>query len=182
LLRAAGDLLHGAAQLLCGGGCFRQTARQFFRRRRDAFDQSFLMDFGAGFPGWPGSCDGLRGGQPGRELCRAGCDFRGLDKGHVAPREGVVKLDETAFRRGCRAPAANILNPKVKSASLQDETPGSDPNTRHESILTTFSSYGPVTAYRQAEIMRRIPTSGAEGAKPEEILSQIVALASRTKG
>jgi hypothetical protein len=48
--------------------------------------------------------------------------------------------------------------------------------------LTTFSSYGPVTAYRQAEIMRRIATSGAEGAKPDEILSQIVALASRKNG
>src|ERR1700730_4537826 len=55
-------------------------------------------------------------------------------------------------------------------------------NLGHESILTTFSSYGPVTAYRQAEIMRRIATSGAEGAKPEEILSQIVALASRKNG
>ena len=43
--------------------------------------------------------------------------------------------------------------------------------------LHRFESYT-----RFAEIMRRIATSEADGAKPEEILSQIVALASRKNG
>ena len=52
-------------------------------------------------------------------------------------------------------------------------------NMGHESILTTFSSYGAVTPYRQAEIMRQIRLADASSANSEEILSMIVALASR---
>ena len=52
-------------------------------------------------------------------------------------------------------------------------------NMGHESILTTFSSYGAVTPYRQAEIMRQIKFADSAPANSEEILSMIVALASR---
>jgi integrase len=55
-------------------------------------------------------------------------------------------------------------------------------NLGHESILTTFSSYGPVTFYRQAEIMRQISDVNARETDPDDILIQIVALATRRKG
>jgi integrase len=55
-------------------------------------------------------------------------------------------------------------------------------NLGHESILTTFSSYGPVTFYRQAEIMRQIGHVSARGTDADDILTQIAALATRRKG
>jgi integrase/recombinase XerD len=55
-------------------------------------------------------------------------------------------------------------------------------NLGHESILTTFSSYGPVTFYRQAEIMRQIGDVNARETDPEDILIQIAAPAMRRKG
>ena len=49
-------------------------------------------------------------------------------------------------------------------------------NLGHESILTTFSSYGPVTPYRQGEIMRQIGRTGNAANDADDILSQITAL------
>ena len=55
-------------------------------------------------------------------------------------------------------------------------------NLGHESILTTFSSYGPVTPYRQAEIMRQIGQAGARATDADDILTKIAALVTRRKG
>jgi integrase len=55
-------------------------------------------------------------------------------------------------------------------------------NLGHESILTTFSSYGPVTPYRQGEIMRQIGHTGDAANDAHDILSQITALVTRRKG
>jgi integrase len=55
-------------------------------------------------------------------------------------------------------------------------------NLGHESILTTFSSYGPVTSYRQAELMRQIGHAGAPATNADDILTQIAVLATRRKG
>src|SRR5260370_28154397 len=52
-------------------------------------------------------------------------------------------------------------------------------NLGHESILTTFSSYGPVTFYRQAEIMRNLGHASAPATDTDGILSQIAALTMR---
>jgi integrase len=52
-------------------------------------------------------------------------------------------------------------------------------NLGHDSILTTFSSYGPVTSYRQAEIMRNLVPASASATDTDGILSQIAALATR---
>ena len=112
----------------------------------------------------------------------------GLARRHWSNATAIRKIFKDAFT-AAGLPSANphsFRNTLVQVAyQLQlppEEFKVWSQNLGHESILTTFSSYGPVTAYRQAEIMRRIATSGAEGAKPEEILSQIVALASRKNG
>jgi integrase len=55
-------------------------------------------------------------------------------------------------------------------------------NLGHESILTTFSSYGPVTPYRQGEIMRRIEQTGGAANDADDILCQISALLTHRKG
>ncbi len=55
-------------------------------------------------------------------------------------------------------------------------------NLGHESILTTFSSYGPVTPYRQGEIMRQIGQTGDAANDADDILSQITALLTHRKG
>jgi integrase len=54
-------------------------------------------------------------------------------------------------------------------------------NLGHESILTTFSSYGPVTPYRQSEIMRQIGQTGDAANDADDILGQITALLTRRK-
>jgi hypothetical protein len=54
-------------------------------------------------------------------------------------------------------------------------------NLGHESILTTFSSYGPVTSYRQAEIMQKIGQADVAATDADDILSQITALVSGRK-
>jgi integrase len=112
----------------------------------------------------------------------------GLARQHWSNATAIRKIFKDAFT-AAGLPKANphsFRNTLVQVAYQLQLAPEEfkvwSQNLGHESILTTFSSYGPVTAYRQAEIMRRIATSGAEGAKPEEILSQIVALASRKNG
>lgn len=52
-------------------------------------------------------------------------------------------------------------------------------NLGHESILTTFSSYGEVSAYRQAEIMRELATQRQPTAKKREIAQRLKELASQ---
>lgn len=52
-------------------------------------------------------------------------------------------------------------------------------NLGHESILTTFSSYGEVTPYRQAEVMRELATPRLGVSNKNEIAQQLVELASR---
>jgi hypothetical protein len=52
-------------------------------------------------------------------------------------------------------------------------------NLGHESILTTFSSYGEVSAYRQAEIMRELATQRQPAAKKREIAQRLKELASQ---
>src|SRR6185295_4970141 len=47
-------------------------------------------------------------------------------------------------------------------------------NLGHESILTTFSSYGPVTFYRQAEIMRQIGRSAPVGRIPTTFSARLL--------
>ena len=99
----------------------------------------------------------------------------GLARRHWSNATAIRKIFKDAFT-AAGLPKANphsFRNTLVQVAyQLQlppEEFKVWSQNLGHESILTTFSSYGPVTAYRQAEIMRRIATSGAEGAKPEEI-------------
>ena len=54
-------------------------------------------------------------------------------------------------------------------------------NLGHESILTTFSSYGEVSSYRQAEVMRDLASTRRSSNDNHQIAQQIAALASRLK-
>jgi integrase len=52
-------------------------------------------------------------------------------------------------------------------------------NLGHESVLTTFSSYGEVSAYRQAEIMRELAGPKRPGNNNYEIAQRLVEIASQ---
>jgi integrase/recombinase XerD len=52
-------------------------------------------------------------------------------------------------------------------------------NLGHEGILTTFSSYGEVSSYRQAEIMRELASRRLTISNKKEIAQQIAELASQ---
>jgi len=54
-------------------------------------------------------------------------------------------------------------------------------NLGHESVLTTFSSYGEVSAYRQAEIMRNLAETSGDGSHDEDVLNAISKLLARNR-
>jgi integrase len=54
-------------------------------------------------------------------------------------------------------------------------------NLGHESVLTTFSSYGEVSAYRQAEIMRNLAETSGDGSHGADVLNAISKLLARNR-
>jgi len=54
-------------------------------------------------------------------------------------------------------------------------------NLGHENVLTTFSSYGEVSAYRQAEIMRNLAETSGDGSHGEDVLNAISKLLARNR-
>jgi integrase len=54
-------------------------------------------------------------------------------------------------------------------------------NLGHESILTSFSSYGEIGQYRQAEVMRDLALSKASSPQDQETLDEIAQLLARRK-
>ena len=112
----------------------------------------------------------------------------GLARRHWSSATPIRKIFKHAFA-SAQLPYANphsFRNTLVQLAyQLQlppEEFKVWSQNLGHESILTTFSSYGPVTFYRQAEVMRQIGHVSARGTDADDILSQIAALATRRKG
>jgi integrase len=55
-------------------------------------------------------------------------------------------------------------------------------NLGHESILTSFSSYGEIGQYRQAEVMRDLALSNRSDAQDQETLDQIARILAQRKG
>jgi integrase len=54
-------------------------------------------------------------------------------------------------------------------------------NLGHESTLTTFSSYGEVSVYRQAEIMRNLAETSGDSSHNEDVLNAISKLLTRNR-
>jgi integrase len=111
----------------------------------------------------------------------------GLVRRHWSNATAIRKIFKDAFA-AVALPYANphSLRNTLVQLAYQLQLPPEEfkvwsQNLGHDSILTTFSSYGPVTPYRQAEVMRQIGAANASAMDSDDILAQIAALARRRK-
>lgn len=107
----------------------------------------------------------------------------GLDRRCWSTAEPVRRI----FRQGFETAGLPYFNPHTfrdmlaqlgeRVCTSPEEFKAWSQNLGHENVLTTFTSYGAVSARRQAELIRGLSGRSARASiPPEDLLSQIAAL------
>ncbi len=113
----------------------------------------------------------------------------GLDRRCWSTAEPVRRI----FRQGFEAAGLPYFNPHTfrdmlaqlgeRVCTSPEEFKAWSQNLGHENVLTTFTSYGAVSARRQAELIRGLSGRSARASMPpEDLLSQIAALLAGRNG